>query len=66
MVLPTKANDLLEAEGLTTGANAEIAVCLLMCARDCAAMNRLPQLPETIRARDLVGEQARLLLCSLS
>ena len=61
-----EANDLLEAEGLPTGANAEIAVCLLMCAQDCAAMgDRATATEMTIRARDLVGEQAALTLLQL-
>ena len=61
-----EANDLLEAEGLPTGANAEIAVCLLMCAQDCAAMgDRATATEMTIRARDLVGEQAALALLQL-
>ena len=61
-----EANDLLEAEGLPTGANAEIAVCLLMCAQDCAAMgDRATATEMTIRARDLVGEKAALTLLQL-
>ena len=61
-----EANDLLEAEGLPTGANAEIAVCLLRCAQDCAAMgDRATATEMTIRARDLVGEQAALTLLQL-
>ena len=57
-----EANDLLEAEGLPTGANAEIAVCL----QDCAAMgDRATATEMTIRARDLVGEQAALALLQL-
>ena len=61
-----ETNDLLEVEGLPTGANAEIAVCLLMCAQDCAAMgDRATATEMTIRARDLVGEQAALTLLQL-
>lgn len=49
----------LSAQGLASGANAEIAVCLLMCATDAAAdgdRNEATRL--TLRARDLVGAPA--------
>ncbi len=49
----------LAAQGLASGANAEIAVCLLMCATDAAAegdRNEATRL--TLRARDLVGAPA--------
>ena len=62
----SEADDLLAAEGLPGGANAEIAVCLLMCAQDEAAMgNRNEATQLTIRARDLVGEPAALALLEL-
>ena len=62
----SEADDLLAAEGLPGGANAEIAVCLLMCAQDEAAMgNRIEATQLTIRARDLVGEPAALALLEL-
>ena len=51
--------ELLAAEGLPDGANAEIAVCLLMCADDAmAAGQRDVAVTLTLRARDLVGEPA--------
>ena len=58
--------DLLQAEGLPTGANAEVAVCLLMCASDVAAAGDRNLATElTVRARDLVGEPAAMALLSL-
>ena len=61
-----QADELLEAEGLPTGANAEIAVCLLMCATDAAQMgDRNTATTLTIRARDLVGEKAAMALIEL-
>lgn len=61
-----EAADLLEAEGLPSGANAEIAVCLLMCAGDAAAMGQRDVATNlTIRARDLVGEKAAMALLEL-
>ncbi len=54
-----EAVTLLQEEGLPFGANAEIAVCLLMCATDAAAEGqRDVATTMTIRARDLVGEEA--------
>lgn len=53
------ANAVVEGEGLATGANAEIAVCLLMCATDAADegdRNEATRL--TLLARDLVGAPA--------
>ena len=53
------ANAAVEGEGLATGANAEIAVCLLMCATDAADegdRNEATRL--TLLARDLVGAPA--------
>ena len=61
-----EANELLEAEGLPYGANAEIAVCLLMCATDLAQMgDRNTATTLTLRARDLVGERAAMALLEL-
>ncbi|MEY8437328.1 hypothetical protein AAK967_06250 [Atopobiaceae bacterium 24-176] len=58
-----EAADLVEAEGLPDGANAEIAVCLLMCATDAAdAGDRNLAASFTVRARDLVGTEACALL----
>lgn len=54
-----RVNAELAAQGLASGANAEIAVCLLMCATDAAAegdRNEATRL--TLRARDLVGAPA--------
>lgn len=49
-----QASELLAAEGLPDGANAEIAVCLLMCATDAAAAGDLNTTTNlTLRARDL-------------
>lgn len=53
------ANAAVEGEGLATGANAEIAVCLLMCATDAADegdRNEATRL--TLLARDLIGAPA--------
>lgn len=53
------ANAAVEGEGLATGANAEVAVCLLMCATDAADegdRNEATRL--TLLARDLVGAPA--------
>lgn len=61
-----EAAELLEAEGLPMGANAEVAICLLMCASDAAAAgdkNLATRL--TVRARDLVGEPAAMALLQL-
>lgn len=61
-----QASQLVEAEGLPDGANAEIAVCLLMCATDVAAAGDRKQASAFIlRARDLVGEEACALLLDL-
>ena len=61
-----EARDLLGAEGLPDGANAEIAICLLMCATDAAqAGDRNLATTLTMRARDLVGEEAALALMQL-
>lgn len=58
--------ELLAAEGLPDGANAEIAICLLMCAMDAAAMGQRDTATRlTVRARDLVGEPAAMALLAL-
>ncbi len=58
--------ELLEAEGLPEGANAEVAICLLMCASDVAAAgDRNLAAALTVRARDLVGEKAAIALLQL-
>ena len=61
-----EATQALEAEGLPDGANAEVAICLLMCASDAATMGQRDVATNlTIRARDLVGEKAAKALLSL-
>jgi tetratricopeptide (TPR) repeat protein len=65
-VSDTEAQELLGQEGLPDGANAEIAICLLMCASDAAGLgdtNLATTL--TVRARDLVGEDAAMTLLQL-
>lgn len=62
----TEAQDALGAEGLPFGANAEIAVCLLMCATDAAEVGERGLATRlTVRARDLVGEDAAMSLLGL-
>ena len=61
-----EARELLSAEGLPEAANAEIAICLLMCAMDAAEMGERDIATNlTIRARDLVGEDAAMALLAL-
>jgi tetratricopeptide (TPR) repeat protein len=65
-VSDTEAQEFLGQEGLPDGANAEIAICLLMCASDAAGLgdaNLATTL--TVRARDLVGEDAAMTLLQL-
>lgn len=65
-VSDSEAAELLAAEGLPDGANAEIAVCLLMCATDAAAAGARDEAATlTLRARDLVGEPAARALLEL-
>lgn len=65
-VTDDQASELLEEAGLPDGANAEIAVCLLMCAGDAASMGQRDVATSlTIRARDLVGERAAMALLEL-
>ena len=66
LVDDAQMEELLAAEGLPDGANAEIAVCLLMCAGDAAAVGaRDVAASLTLRARDLVGEPAARALLEL-
>lgn len=66
LVTDAEMEELLGAEGLPDGANAEIAVCLLMCAGDAArAGARDVATNLTLRARDLVGEPAAKALLEL-
>lgn len=61
-----EADEVLEAEGLPSAANAEIAVCLLMCAADAAELGQAKVATNlTVRARDLVGEKACMALLAL-
>lgn len=61
-----ECTEILQAEGLPDGANAEVAICLLMCASDAAAMqDRYLATELTVRARDLVGEPAAMALLQL-
>ena len=61
-----EAREEFAGEGLPEGANAEVAVCLLMCAGDAAEMgDRALATDLTIRARDLVGAPAAAALLEL-
>lgn len=56
----------LMQQGIPTSPNAEIAICLLMCASDAAAAgDRNEATRLTVRARDLVGEPASKVLIKL-
>ncbi|MCH3943825.1 MAG: hypothetical protein LKE37_09310 [Atopobiaceae bacterium] len=62
----SEAADILADVGLPDGANAEIAICLLMCATDAAdAGDRGLATNLTMRARDLVGTNAAAALVQL-
>lgn len=66
LVSDSEATDLLATEGLPDGANAEIAVCLLMCATDAVAAGARDVATNlTLRVRDLVGEAAAKALLEL-
>ena len=66
LVDDAEMRELLAAEGLPDGANAEIAICLLMCASDAAAAGeRDVAATLVLRARDLVGEPAAKALLEL-
>ena len=66
LVSDEEATELLAAEGLPDAANAEIAICLLMCAADAAAAGQRNLATDlTVRARDLVGEDAAMALLAL-
>lgn len=66
LVSDSEATELLAAEGLPDGANAEVAVCLLMCATDAASAGARDVAANlTLRARDLVGEPAARALLDL-
>lgn len=54
-----QASSVLAENGLPDGANAEVALCMLMCATDSAASgDRTLATALTVRARDLVGAPA--------
>ncbi|QWT18149.1 hypothetical protein KPC83_03200 [Collinsella sp. zg1085] len=56
----------LSLEGIETAPSTEIAICLLMCATDAAQEGDTARATDyTIRARDLVGEEAAKALISL-
>ncbi len=66
LVSDDEVEALLAAEGLPDGANADIAVCLLMCASDAAVAGARDVAANlTLRARDLVGEAAAKALLEL-
>lgn len=66
LVSDDEVEALLAEEGLPDGANADIAVCLLMCASDAAATGARDVAANlTLRARDLVGEAAAKALLEL-
>ena len=60
-----QAANIMAEEGLPEGANAEVALCLLMCATDLAPTDRQLATTLTVRARDLVGAPAVKALLSL-
>ena len=61
-----EADEVLAEQGLPEGANAEVAICLLMCATDAAkAGDRVLATNLTLKARGLVGEAAAMALVSL-
>ena len=56
----------LANQGIETNANAEVAICLLMCASDAAAAGDRDQAARyTVRARDLIGQEACAALIQL-
>ena len=56
----------LANQGIETNASAEVAICLLMCASDAAAEGNRDQTARyTVRARDLIGQEACAALIQL-
>lgn len=53
-----QTSQVMAENGLPEGANAEVALCLLMCATDVASKDRGLATNLTVRARDLVGAPA--------
>lgn len=61
-----EARGALEAAGVPAEPNAEMAICLIMCATDAAAQGKTDEATRfTIRARDLVGAPAAKALIQL-
>ena len=61
-----RATGALSDQGVPTSPNAEVAICLLMCASDAAkAGDRDEATRLTVRARDLIGDQAAKALIQL-
>lgn len=55
----TRVFSAVQEQGIATNPSAEIAVCLLMCASDAAAAGAQNEATNlTLRARDLIGEEA--------
>lgn len=66
LITDDEGAELLAAEGLEPGANAEVAICLIMCAADAAELgDRYTATELTLRARDLVGERQAMALLAL-
>lgn len=53
-----QTSQVMAENGLPEGANAEVALCLLMCVTDVASKDRSLATNLTVRARDLVGTPA--------
>ncbi len=54
-----EAQEILAAEGIPEGANAEVAICMLMCAVDAAEVNDKTQATTLmLKARNLIGAPA--------
>ena len=60
-----QTSQVMAENGLPEGANAEVALCLLMCATDVAPKDRSLATNLTVRARDLVGTPAVTALLEL-
>lgn len=62
----TRVFSAVQEQGIATNPSAEIAVCLLMCASDAAAAGAQNEATNlTLRARDLIGEEACSALAKL-
>lgn len=61
-----RANAAMESQGVPAALNAEIAICLIMCATDAASAGDTAEATRlTVRARDLVGMEAAKALIQL-